>query len=1074
MMTFRKIYLLLFISITAAWSQENPLLFYQSRGLALFNQGNFRDAITSIREWSEEHLSEKGTALYYIGECYYNLGLSGSSVSQMESDFLEAIQAYRDALQQPDLTENRFGSREMARYKTAWSLYRLAEIDTDPRVHLERAYGDFMEISAALGDSLRLKSLYMALESGLQLSKELSLRMYIAPGQAQALENGRKALSLFSELDRLSDRILAAGSLPAEIRIPVRIRKLDIAYERGRLFQNMNEKVFSQLDYPEKRTNANETAIAILSLINYPAVLEKENIIYKREWMPIAYQSEAFLLLNLYLLSGDPRYDRDFLVMADSLEGNLQKSDVQFLKGMSAYYKRSDERSFLRLADPEGSIFSKAEASIPESSYWLGWVNFIISDGRSEDLFLRYANRQPTGLLNVRSRYLMDEARYRAFLIRFERNVTNASQLRLLLQDIDSFHTDFPSLARNIEMIEQLVSVGAGERIWGGVLNAQTSKQKLDDAFLLIQKMLEQATRVTGKRREPYLNYLDRLFTITQGQRSKQTTFYRGLALFLNAEIQETPRKKREMYLAAADTLKRISDKYQWEAKYVRARSYFASAKHAANESSRNDLLNQAKPLFEDLINQKGSVRSLYYLGEIYRSQNNPAAARVCYRQVIEKTGGKSGGRFWHDNARAGIESSGTAGDSDVLSGIKLQAVIFPEVLLEENGEPISLERFADPNFVKNQYWEESLSIYLTFGLPKRHIYPSVHKLAFSSFTDRIFTKTASIQEKVSLIASGLRLKLLAILPLNNLQVTFDNEPINANAEGVYFKKNIMLNHQGRISATAPGFLPFRMVHHFTMPGVETINAVLSEKVEYQPELREIKDVDGLVTFPERLDGNVIFQTGNLPITKDTHMYTVFTDSIKYRDFVYSQRNNGYLALNSEKGELVLFNNNSVLSRRGIFKLTSPDGVEKLNSPEGLCLDSEGNIYVADWGNHRIVIFEPDGTYLRSFGTFGINDKARTGGEVQLLFPSRLAIAEDRLGIDSNGDQAYRLPIIFVTDRTGVQMMDTFGTYLGTLPSLQTSKVSLGAIRVNGFGKNSSVTVITRNQDKAIIWNAVQ
>ncbi len=34
-------------------------------------------------------------------------------------------------------------------------------------------------------------------------------------------------------------------------------------------------------------------------------------------------------------------------------------------------------------------------------------------------------------------------------------------------------------------------------------------------------------------------------------------------------------------------------------------------------------------------------------------------------------------------------------------------------------------------------------------------------------------------------------------------------------------------------------------------------------------------------------------------------------------------------------------------------------------------MDEQGYIFVADSGNNRIQIFNPDGTYLRSFGKWG-------------------------------------------------------------------------------------------------------
>ena len=47
------------------------------------------------------------------------------------------------------------------------------------------------------------------------------------------------------------------------------------------------------------------------------------------------------------------------------------------------------------------------------------------------------------------------------------------------------------------------------------------------------------------------------------------------------------------------------------------------------------------------------------------------------------------------------------------------------------------------------------------------------------------------------------------------------------------------------------------------------------------------------------------------------------------------------------------------------------DGKGQMDSATGLAIDSKGNIYVADRGNHRIVKFNPQGEFLLSFGKQG-------------------------------------------------------------------------------------------------------
>ena len=35
-------------------------------------------------------------------------------------------------------------------------------------------------------------------------------------------------------------------------------------------------------------------------------------------------------------------------------------------------------------------------------------------------------------------------------------------------------------------------------------------------------------------------------------------------------------------------------------------------------------------------------------------------------------------------------------------------------------------------------------------------------------------------------------------------------------------------------------------------------------------------------------------------------------------------------------------------------------------APSSACEDADGYVYVADWGNHRVQVFDPDGGFLQS------------------------------------------------------------------------------------------------------------
>lgn len=92
-------------------------------------------------------------------------------------------------------------------------------------------------------------------------------------------------------------------------------------------------------------------------------------------------------------------------------------------------------------------------------------------------------------------------------------------------------------------------------------------------------------------------------------------------------------------------------------------------------------------------------------------------------------------------------------------------------------------------------------------------------------------------------------------------------------------------------------------------------------------------------------------------------------------------------------------------------------GNDRFGSPNSIAFDSQGNIYVSDgddwWrgdnGNHRIQVFNPDGTYKATLGTTG---SAGTGDN-QFYGPAHIAIYGDYLYVADRGN--HRVQIYQIT-----------------------------------------------------------
>lgn len=69
------------------------------------------------------------------------------------------------------------------------------------------------------------------------------------------------------------------------------------------------------------------------------------------------------------------------------------------------------------------------------------------------------------------------------------------------------------------------------------------------------------------------------------------------------------------------------------------------------------------------------------------------------------------------------------------------------------------------------------------------------------------------------------------------------------------------------------------------------------------------------------------------------------------------------------------------------------DGPAQLESPRSVALGPEGDLYVADTGNHRIVVLSPEGEPRAAWGSFGA--EVRPGEQPLLNEPWGLAVADD-------------------------------------------------------------------------------
>ena len=1065
MRAVRKGFFLVLLIISSGLGQQPHLQFYRSKALELFNQGQYPAAIDSMLRWAETYTAERGMAYYYVGESYYNLGLDESSIPRALSFFNESAQYFDKASKQTDLISLSSSKLKEALYKKGWCYYRLAEIENDPVAALDKAVRSFSEAAASGMDTLSFYAHYMVGEAQYRLSEWKRMQMYFSQNEVQALEWAQEGIQSLTAAEHAFQQVIDSRGISQNLRACARLKYQDVLMAWGKLYQQMPPGIFQKITDLRKKESAEITATSLLFQVNYESVFSSLDRLSKVKFEPLVVYSKAIQYLSIYYLTGENQHRQLLNSVLDSLRWVGFQEEKTFLQAERDQRGTVEEEAFFRLTDLRSSFYAKSAEAFPEAWYWLGWAQFVANSKESSRQFSQFLRETETSSKDLRIATLREDAQYRIFLLTFDQNAADQNILRNLRQQMEAFHPQNYTIRNQTDLLLQLVRIGLGEPIWGRILKASTTNDRLRDAFILVRNMLVRATRVTGKERVPYLNYLEKLFEITQERRTQETTFYRGLSLFLTAEIQETAQNKRKYYFSAADALKLSEGMYRNEGMYVQARSYFAAAKHESSPDQRKNVYERAKPIFIRLIREAKSLRSVYYLGEIFRIEGNDLAARKCYDVVMKKTRGVERGAFWYNNAFAGIQNCESTGDTTKLEGIPIENVVFPEALLTVDGEEISLEKFADPDYIRRQYLEEAIDLIMKYGLPKRELYPSVFHIPGSRFNQRAFRiATAGFEERAGTVTTGLQLEV--VFPdaaSEEIAVYLDGVRLEKDSEGFYRKAPLRLNQRMKIKIESRLAYPFVEEHIFQQPGIEWMTVSLSRRTLLESRGVGLDSGIDIVQFSERLDKNVVFQPENFPVSSATFLYKDFQSDVNYRDFVYSASMDGYLVANSQKENLLFYRNDPMISREGEFSLIFPDEQSQVKSPEGIALDSQGNIYIVDWGKHQIVVFGKDGSYLRSFGSLGINLPSAVGKPVHLMFPTRIAVSEDLQGVLINGKRVYRNPQLFVSDRNGVHLMDTYGNYLDTLISSGYKPGSLYALTVRGYGAGARLYLFNRS-----------
>ncbi len=1019
-------YLLLSLLFLQGTAQAQQFL----EGINLYNRAQY-DSLISIfvPDFLASVPQEEGLARYFLAESYYNKAMIETDEATAINYFERAREEFKRAEASADLRADFVKHYHIARYKIGWCSFRMAEMSGETAEGFSQAYDAFTRFAPDAPDSVKAFSNYMAAESK---TREMTARSLATQDKGQSHDNQSVALDAYPTIQTLYDNILRMPATPtspsrfAELKFLTRLarERLNLIYPSNSVgLPSIEDARGLASDSVEAARQAVLRHLNAASFENLATGLSREVL---DEHRPTVDYLEMNQELGRYLLTRNHTAWQRFMGPWSRLAGT---------PGLEI--ERRFRRANLAQGHPDAQgvefnnfapAFYDSSRNEPEALYWGGYVRMIQGQNeKSRRQFAAFQAKLATrGKLGRRQQTLLEDAIYRTYLLDFESAYLGRRQreLQTLRQEIAAFNPANRQVGERVDQLNLLVNCAvttSRSQIWNGVL-AGDKDEKLEQALATIRFVLPRAALNIGVVRARYVSLLQRLFEITKVERRDDTNFFHGIVMSLEAEIEATRRAKERKFQAAANAMAAMQSSFENkdEADYIRARSLFFA-----------DEFEEAKEILVPLINDKGYLRALFYLAEIFRQDGQGFAAKRCYQAIVRKLQKTHNvyDDFWLENARAGMESADGSGSLAVLDSVDLENIEFQPA---RNPALLAYEKLADERFLKARFAQESVDWLLRFGLPIKSFYPSRNRLnARLVVESNTFTNTPyQIEEIRGALTSTLHLtvELPKQVPAD-LRVYLDSEILTAR-DGVYEERFLRLNSELELRIENDDCYAFKQVHTFSKPGVDRLLVKMNKVLTFEP-AGEPANISAAVAYPfePRVDRNFVLNA--IPAqSQDSQLRRDFSRYLEVRDCVVDPAGDRILAVNSKTNSVWTYSNSESAQRdRQLrLRLSTP-----LKSPEGIAVNSGGEIFVADWGNHRVVRFAGNGEFIASYGTFGTNGVANLGQPVRLANPTRIALVQDSAGVDLS-DQVY-LPqdYFYVADQNGIHVCEMDGTYLDTL-----------------------------------------
>ncbi|HOP07897.1 MAG TPA: hypothetical protein PLF13_11480 [candidate division Zixibacteria bacterium] len=933
-------------------------------------------------------------------------------------------------------------------YRRGWCFYRMAELESNP-VLFDSARTWFERVPRDAQDTVYWWSQIMTAEIlGQQAVTEkyyLLDSLGTLPSE-QATEIGKT----LDQTDAVYAGILDPYQTPSDsagerVLLAAQLRRLDLAYERARLKLAIGDTA---------------GAAAIVRDLDYLSVKTGETVQDRDFESMTSYENASRLALLRLLSPSDQVAEMRF---RDARKG--LGADSLFWDATGRFLKE-DYRNAHKL-------FGVARG-LDEYSYWRSFAALLLVNARefehARDSFQTFYSRteRPSDY-NSRLSALRNSAAHKhlvlqaASLRRNDKALPDENLQRLTAEDV-----------------KFLLRVGASFTNW------------LDNCLY---------------RLDTYLDHY-----AAEAMDNDAVNFYAGMARTLEGHRD----LDSSTYADAARILEKVGgNKYALEARYVAALDWVPG---------RN--LDRAMELLEPLVEDNHSCRALFEIGHILnvramddRGDCCRAAAIFTYLRDSVFTTNPEYVSFY--NAIDGYTNYLSRRCSDCVQIVDFDridldnysAVICPDSLLIDTiggiEQIVLYESLAKPDQIPLAFRQEFIRMMRVYGMPKKSVYIAAEDrvLTDSRFPERrydgfalgipdepyidanwhpVIEPVASEGELIAGLAPSFEARTVgkASPPVTDLielpwisggaEYSGETVPVNLIDSSGYIitHDSIQVQKVVELTAHASGFYPTLRRISCPDPRLAPFAFALSHRIE----LSESKADRGdrFNSWTGHRDYLAVLQDKEIEApTPHKTLVEKLKTLPNWRDFAFDKIHNRYLVIDCEKTDrLIVYEGGSQSELRLSPDPTSNINEHLLSSPEGIAVDEVGNIYVADWGNNRIAVFNDSGMFICAV-TKGGND-----GQSPLLLPTRVAIQVDRKGVPIDQERyginrTYRDRYIIVADHNGVYRYDSHGNFVERIIAPDSfSPSGYRALGVSGYGSATTMVLNDPRMTEPVVYTA--